>query len=51
MLKKSVLALPIALAVMGMAYAAPGQKPEETLDELIKKSPNPGYLTQSPRTS
>jgi sulfur-oxidizing protein SoxA len=49
MLKKSVLALPIALAVIGMAYAAPGQKPEETLDELIKKSPNPGYLTQSPQ--
>jgi sulfur-oxidizing protein SoxA len=49
MLKKSVLALPIALAVVGMAYAAPGQKPEEVLDDLINKSSIKTYLTQSPQ--
>ena len=49
MLKKTWLSLPIALAVAGMAHAAPGQKPEEVLDGLINKSSIKTYLTQSPQ--
>ena len=49
MYKKSWLSLPIALAVAGMAYAAPGDKPETVLDGLIKKSSIKAYLTQSPQ--
>ncbi len=49
MLKKTWLSLPIALAVAGMVHAAPGQKPEEVLDQLIQKSAIKTYLTQSPQ--
>jgi sulfur-oxidizing protein SoxA len=42
--------LVLASAIVGVAHAAgPMQKPEAVLDALIKKSPNPGYLTQSPQ--
>jgi sulfur-oxidizing protein SoxA len=49
MLKKKLLALPVALALAGAATANTGMAPEKVLDGLIKKSKNPAYLTQSPQ--
>ena len=49
MLKKTLLALPLALALAGVATANTGMAPEKVLDDLIKKSKNPAYLTQSPQ--
>lgn len=49
MLKKTLLALPIALAVAGIASASPGMAPEDVLDALIKKTNSSSYLTQSPQ--
>ncbi len=49
MFNKTWLSLSLALAVAGAAHAAPGQKPEEVLDDLIKKSSVKTYLTQSPQ--
>lgn len=49
MLKKTLLALPVALALAGVATAASqGKLPEDVLDELIKQT-NSTYLTQSPQ--
>jgi sulfur-oxidizing protein SoxA len=47
MFKKTLLALPIALALS--APATSGQAPEDVLQTLIAKSKNPAYLTQSPQ--
>jgi sulfur-oxidizing protein SoxA len=48
--KNALRGLTLAMAISGVAQAAgPMQKPEEVLDALIKKSPNPTYLTQSPQ--
>lgn len=47
--KKTWLSLPIALAMAGMAYAAPGDRPETVLNGLIQKSSIKAYLTQSPQ--
>jgi L-cysteine S-thiosulfotransferase len=48
MLKRTLLALPIALSMAGAATASPGMLPEDVLDDLIKKTNSP-YLTQSPQ--
>ncbi len=47
MMKKNLLALPIALALAGVVYAEPGMLPEDVLDAQIKKTNNSSYLTQS----
>ncbi len=48
--KKALSGLALALSIAGVAHAAGTlQKPEDVLDGLIKKSPNPVYLTQSPQ--
>ena len=49
MLKKTLLALPLALALAGVASANSIVAPEVVLDNLIKKSKDPTYLTQSPQ--
>ena len=49
MLKKNLLALPLALAVAGVAYASSGMLPEDALELQIKKTNNSSYLTQSPQ--
>lgn len=47
--EKTLLALPVALALAGVATAASqGKLPEDVLDELIKQT-NSTYLTQSPQ--
>ncbi len=48
MLKNTLRALPVALAVAGVAYAAPERMPEDVLQELIDKHKS-SYLTQSPQ--
>jgi len=48
MSKKTLLALPLALAVAASAPANSGQAPEDVLQALIDKT-NSGYLTQSPQ--
>jgi L-cysteine S-thiosulfotransferase len=49
MLKKSLCALPVVLALAATANAGPGDLPEVVLDGLIKKTNNSPYLTQSPQ--
>ncbi len=49
MMKKNLLALPIALAVASVTYASSGMLPEDALDAQIKKTNNSSYLTQSPQ--
>ena len=48
MLKKTCYALPMALAIAGLAHAASSQPPEAVLQGLIDKTNSP-YLTQSPQ--
>lgn len=48
MFKKTLLALPIALAFSAPALSA-GQAPEDVLQALITKTKNSPYLTQSPQ--
>jgi sulfur-oxidizing protein SoxA len=48
MFKNALRALPVALAVAGIAYAAPDRLPEDVLQDLIAKQPA-AYLTQSPQ--
>ncbi len=48
MFKKTLRALPIALAVSATAGLSMAEAPEDVLDKLIKKTNSP-YLTQSPQ--
>lgn len=47
MIKKALCALPLALALVSMPSTA--KAPEDILDELIAKTKNDPYLTQSPQ--
>lgn len=49
MMKANLLALPLALAAAGVAYASSGMLPEDVLNKQIKKAKDPSYLVQSPQ--